>query len=98
MHLLHDWNIMRPPSTNGVIPCVCGNGTSASKLYLYHAMTVNLQAAQREQQLPSDDAQKVAELEAAHAAAQNALMAELDALRRHKAMSEEQQRRLDAQV
>ena len=53
---------------------------------------------QQQQQQQQHDPRKAAELQAAQAAAQGALMAELEALRRHKAMTEEQQRRLDAQV
>lgn len=41
---------------------------------------------------------KVAELEAAQAAAQGALLAEMDLLRRQKAAAEEQARRLETQV
>jgi hypothetical protein len=44
------------------------------------------------------EAGKVAELEAAQAAAQAALMAEMDLLRRQKAAAEEQARRLELQV
>ena len=46
----------------------------------------------------ADDAGKVAELEAAQAAAQGALLAEMDLLRRQKAASEEQARRMETQV
>ena len=44
------------------------------------------------------DAGRVAELEAAQAAAQGALLAEMDLLRRQKAAAEEQARRLETQV
>lgn len=44
------------------------------------------------------DSGKVAELEAAQAAAQAALLAEMDLLRRQKAAAEEQARRLETQV
>lgn len=44
------------------------------------------------------EAGKVAELEAAQAAAQAALLAEMDLLRRQKAAAEEQARRLETQV
>ena len=44
------------------------------------------------------DVSKVAELEAAQAAAQGALLAEMDLLRRQKAAAEEQARRLETQV
>ncbi len=46
----------------------------------------------------ADDAGKVAELEAAQAAAQGALLAEMDLLRRQKAAAEEQARRMETQV
>ena len=44
------------------------------------------------------DAGRVAELEAAQAAAQGALLAEMDLLRRQKAAAEEQARRLETQA
>ena len=44
------------------------------------------------------DAGKVAELEAAQAAAQGALLAEMELLRRQKAAAEEQARRMETQV
>ena len=44
------------------------------------------------------DAGKVAELEAAQAAAQGALLAEMDLLRRQKAAAEEQARRMETQA
>jgi cell division protein FtsB len=44
------------------------------------------------------EAGKVAELEAAQAAAQAALLAEMDLLRRQKAAAEEQARRLETQA
>ncbi len=46
----------------------------------------------------ADDAGKVAELEAAQAAAQGALLAEMDLLRRQKAAAEEQARRMETQA
>lgn len=48
--------------------------------------------------VPVVEASKLAELESAQAAAQAALMAELDLLRRQKAAAEEQSRRLESQV
>ena len=54
------------------------------------------QQPQQLQQQPGS--QKAAELEAARSEAQSQLLQELDALRRHKAMAEEQRRRLELQV
>jgi hypothetical protein len=48
--------------------------------------------------VPVVEASKLAELESAQAAAQAALMAELDLLRRQKATAEEHSRRLETQV
>ena len=78
---------------------VCSSSMNSTAVSAKHPLVRHKPAALGVQSTrPADDAGKVAELEAAQAAAQGALLAEMDLLRRQKAAAEEQARRMETQV